>query len=73
MSVTHYNSTSDWVSPMTDAIGGGRARRLLRTKDAAHSLSMSPWNLRQLVSRREIAYISSGDHTSAWRFDIRET
>ena len=47
-------------------------RRLLRTKEAAHYLGMSPWSLRQMVQRREVPYISSGDNTSAWRFDIRD-
>jgi excisionase family DNA binding protein len=47
-------------------------RRLLRTKEAANYLSMSPWSLRQMVERRELPYISSGDNTSAWRFDIHD-
>jgi len=47
-------------------------RRLLRTKEAAHYLGMSPWSLRQMVERRELPYISSGDNTSAWRFDIHD-
>jgi excisionase family DNA binding protein len=47
-------------------------RRLLRTNEAAHYLGMSPWTLRQMVERRELPYISSGDNTSAWRFDIRD-
>ena len=47
-------------------------RRLLRTKEAACYLSMSPWMLRQMVERRELPYISSGDNTSAWRFDVRD-
>jgi excisionase family DNA binding protein len=49
-----------------------RARRLLRTKEAALYLGMSCWSLRLMVERRELPYISSGDHTSAWRFDIRD-
>jgi len=47
-------------------------RRLLRTKEACQYLAMSPWSLRQMVDRRELAYVSSGDNTSAWRFDIRD-
>jgi excisionase family DNA binding protein len=47
-------------------------RRLLRTKEAAQYLSMSPWSLRHMVERRELPYISSGDNTSAWRFDVRD-
>jgi len=48
------------------------SRRLLRTKEAAHYLGMCPWTLRQLVARGELAYISTGDHTSTWKFDIRD-
>jgi excisionase family DNA binding protein len=44
----------------------------LRTKEAACYLGMSPWTLRQMVERRELPYISSGDNTSAWRFDIHD-
>ena len=46
--------------------------RLLRTREAAYYLGMSPWTLRQLVERRELPYISSGNNTSAWRFDIHD-
>jgi hypothetical protein len=47
-------------------------RRLLRLKSAAAYLDMSPWSLRQLVQRRELAYISAGENTSAWRFDVHD-
>ena len=47
-------------------------RRLLRTKEAAEYLGMSPWSLRQMVEHRELPYVSVGDHTSAWRFDVRD-
>ena len=50
----------------------GHAVRLLRTKDAAKYLSMSPWTLRRMVERGELPFISSGDNSSAWRFDIRD-
>jgi excisionase family DNA binding protein len=43
--------------------------RLFRTKDAAHYLGMSPWALRQEVSKGDLPFISSGDHTSSWKFD----
>ncbi len=46
--------------------------RLLRTKQAAAYLGMSPWALRQEVQRGALPYISCGDHTSAWRFDVRD-
>jgi hypothetical protein len=47
-------------------------RRLMRLKSAAAYLDMSPWSLRQLVQRRELAYISAGENTSAWRFDVHD-
>ena len=47
-------------------------RRLLRTKEAAQYLGMSPSSLRRMVERGEMPYISAGDHTSAWRFDLRD-
>jgi len=33
---------------------------------------MSAWNLRQLVAAGKIPFISTGDNTSAWRFDIHD-
>jgi excisionase family DNA binding protein len=47
-------------------------RRLLRMKKAAEYMDMHPWSLRQLVQRGELSYISAGDNTSAWRFDIAD-
>jgi len=47
-------------------------QRLLRTKQAARYLSLSPWLLRRLVAAGELAFISVGDNTSAWRFDVRD-
>jgi excisionase family DNA binding protein len=46
--------------------------RLLKTKHAARYLGMSPWSLRQLVSNGDISFISSGDRTSSWKFDIHD-
>ena len=47
-------------------------RRLMRLKEAAAYLDMHPCTIRQLVERRELPYISAGQHTSAWRFDIHD-
>jgi len=57
---------------MNSLSGGVGTRRLMRLKAAAVYLDMHPWTVRQLVQRGEIPYISSGDHTSAWRFDIHD-
>jgi excisionase family DNA binding protein len=46
--------------------------RLLPMKKAAEYLDMHPWTVRQLVQRGELGYISAGDNTSAWRFDVLE-
>jgi hypothetical protein len=42
--------------------------RLMKTKDAARYLAVSPWKLRSLVQAGEIACIL-GDATSPWLFD----
>lgn len=48
------------------------APRCLRTKDAAGYLGMSTWALRQEVNKGELPFVSSGEHTSSWRFDVRD-
>jgi hypothetical protein len=48
------------------------SKRLLRTKDAARYLGMSPWGLRQEVNKSELHFVSSGEHTSSWKFDVRD-
>jgi excisionase family DNA binding protein len=45
--------------------------RMLKTKQAAHYLSVSAWKLRNIVQAGEIACIIS-DGTSPWLFDIRD-
>jgi hypothetical protein len=47
-------------------------RRCLRTKDAARYLGMSAWALRVEVNKGELPFISSGEHTSSWKFDVRD-
>jgi excisionase family DNA binding protein len=44
--------------------------RLFRTKDAANYLGMSTWALRQQVSKGNLPFISSGERTSSWKFDL---
>jgi hypothetical protein len=41
---------------------------LLRTKEAAKFLAISPWKLRNLAKEVKIPYISEGDATSPLRF-----
>ena len=44
--------------------------RLLRTKDAAKYLSVSPWALRNLVRADKIPIVSLGE--AVWRFDVQD-
>lgn len=46
------------------------SKRLLRTKEAARYLGMSPWSLRQEVNKGELHFVSSGENTSSWKFDV---
>jgi excisionase family DNA binding protein len=47
------------------------APRLLKTRQAARYLGISPWKLRNLVQNGEIRYIP-GESTSPWLFDIHD-
>jgi len=47
------------------------APRLLKTRQAAQYLSVSPWKLRNLVQSDEMPYIP-GEGTSPWLFDIKD-
>jgi excisionase family DNA binding protein len=42
--------------------------KVMRTREAAKYLAISPWKLRKLVHEGRIAFISDGDSTSALRF-----
>jgi len=46
--------------------------RCLKTKDAARHLGISVWALRQEVNKGELPVVSSGEHTSSWKFDVRD-
>lgn len=47
--------------------------RLLRLKEAAGYLSMSPWKLRGLIQRGEISIIRNGDGAACvWLLDVRD-
>lgn len=48
------------------------APRLVKIKQAAAYLAISPWKLRNLVQQGKISYIEDGGGTSPWRFDIRD-
>lgn len=45
--------------------------KVLKTKEAATYLGVSPWKLRNLVHEGKVAYISDGDNTSALRFRVK--
>jgi len=42
--------------------------KVMKTKEAARYIGVSPWKLRKLVREGKVAYISDGDATSALRF-----
>jgi len=48
------------------------APRCLRTKEAALYLGMSAWAIREEVNKGELHFVSSGEHTSSWKFDVRD-
>ena len=48
------------------------APRLVKIKQAAAYLAISPWKLRNLVQQGKISYIEDGGGTSPWRFDVRD-
>lgn len=45
--------------------------RLIRTKDAARYLGVSPWKIRQLVLAGQLGFVDDGDG-SPWRFDLQD-
>jgi excisionase family DNA binding protein len=45
--------------------------RLIRTKDAARYLGVSPWKIRQLVLAGQLSFVDDGDG-SPWRFDVQD-
>jgi excisionase family DNA binding protein len=46
--------------------------KVMRTREAAKYLAISPWKLRKLVRKGRVAYISDGDSTSALRFLVAD-
>jgi excisionase family DNA binding protein len=45
--------------------------RLLRTREAAKYIAVSPWKIRKLAQEGKLPYIADGDG-SPLRFDIRD-
>ncbi len=58
----HESSRQGSISPR---------KRLLRLKDAAHYLSLSPWKLRRLVWERRLPVVQDGEG-SPFLFDQRD-
>ena len=46
--------------------------KVVKTREAARYLAVSPWKLRNLVHTGKLAYISDGDSTSAMRFLVED-
>jgi excisionase family DNA binding protein len=49
----------------------GIAKRLLRTKEAAHYVGMSPGKLRRLTQSGELPIIQHDEH-SPWLYDLHD-
>jgi excisionase family DNA binding protein len=47
-------------------------RRLLRLKEAARYMSVSPWKLRGLIQNGEIPIVRNGDGNGVWLLDIKD-
>ena len=47
-------------------------RRLLKTKQAAEYIAVSPWKLRELVHEEKIPFVALDDDEAVWRFDVRD-
>ena len=59
--------THDHSSPLTSR----RAKRLLRTREAAEYLSVSKWKLRSMVADGQLPVVQADD-SSPFLFDIRD-
>jgi excisionase family DNA binding protein len=46
--------------------------KVLKTKEAARYIGVSPWKLRKLVHEGRLAYLSDGENTSALRFLVED-
>ena len=46
--------------------------KVMRTREAAKYIGVSPWKLRNLTHEGRVAYISDGDATSALRFLVAD-
>lgn len=47
-------------------------KKILRSKEAAAYIGVSTWKLYQLVKKGKIAVISDADHTSAFRYLVKD-
>ena len=59
------------ASSTTSSTPRATVRRLLRTKEAAEYIGVSPWKLRKLVKAGKLPFIEDGDG-SPWRIDIHD-
>jgi excisionase family DNA binding protein len=62
-----------WVLPSMNpnTPSNNSSVRVLRVREAARYLGISPWKIRRLVSQG-LPYIQDGEGNSAWRFDIHD-
>jgi excisionase family DNA binding protein len=57
------------VNPNSQLTSAKPAKRLLRVKEAAEFLSLSPWKVRQLAQDGKLPVVRSCDG-GAWRIDV---
>jgi excisionase family DNA binding protein len=65
--VTNFARVTPSQSPTRQTL----AKRLLRTREAAQYLSISPWKLRRLIQDGLLPIVQENEGT-AWRIDVRD-
>lgn len=59
------------LNPNSQSTPAKPAKRLLRVREAAEYLSLSPWKVRQLVQDGLLPVVRSREN-GAWRVDMRD-
>ncbi len=63
--------TDFWRREHSNSLSIGRAKRLLRTRQAAAYLSLSAWKLRSLVADGQLPVVQADD-SSPFLFDVQD-
>jgi excisionase family DNA binding protein len=62
---------SNFTNPATHPALNKPAKRLLRVREAADYLSVSPWKLRRLAQDGHLPIVQASEG-GAWRVDVRD-